>query len=129
MLNVMGGARIYEVDDIDRMLGELSSFVIVDVLPNVNVADDKTVYYKKSSSNVNEITGYRNPLNPSDISPAMDSTHDIPVYQERPALVPYVVGKNPDNNTRAWYTCGADEKAPLSDRQIIELWNNVEIGG
>ena len=100
---------------------------IVDELPAIAEADEKTVYYLKSKDNAIEITGYKNPNNPSDISEVKDLNHTEAVTITKPRLVPYIIGVDQSNH-KAWFTAGSSMR-PLTAQEVIDIWNSVEIGG
>ena len=128
MINVAGGRKIYTVEEIDKIIEtQASTFAIVDELPAIAEADEKTVYYLKSKDNAIEITGYKNPNNPSDVSEVKDLNHTEAVTITKPRLVPYIIGVDQSNH-KAWFTAGSSMR-PLTAQEVIDIWNSVEIGG
>ena len=126
-LNVMGGYRVYTVPEIDAMLKKMAGFVIVDKLPELSAANTSLVYYKKTKDTVKDITGYANPDNPADISEEEDDTHTEPIYTERPALIPYIIGNDADGN-KVWYTTGSNvnDQVPLTNEEINTIWDSID---
>lgn len=125
-LNVLGGNKIYTVPEIDTLLKNMAGFAIVDKLPDIATANTKLVYYKKSKDKLQEITGYGNPDNSSDVSEEQDSIHTEPIYTERPLLVPYIIGNDTTGN-KVWYTTGsaAKDHAAIPEETVLEIWKNT----
>lgn len=106
MLNMLGQHKIYTVPEIDVLLRKASGFTIVDTLPDISLANDKLVYYKRQfdeDGNLKkvEVEG-----------------------EERPVLIPYLVGYDIDGTTKVWYTSGG---AGVSDYE--KLSNLPSING
>ena len=127
-LNVMGGQRVYTVPEIDMMMKKMAGFTIVDKLPAIASANPTLVYYKKTKDKVRDITGYANPDDPTDIAEEEDAIHTEPVYTERPALIPYIIGNDAVTGDKVWYTTGnsVNEQVPLTDDEINEIWDAID---
>lgn len=125
-LNVLGGNKVYTVPEIDSLLKNVAGFAIVDKLPKIETANAKLVYYKRTKDKMQEITGYANPDDPTDISEEPDETHTEPIITEHPLLVPYIIGKDADNN-KVWYTTGGSAKDhdAIPEETILEIWNKI----
>lgn len=124
-LNVAGNQRVYTVPEIDTLLSRMTGFTVVSKLPDIETANPLFVHYKKAGFNIKDISGYANPNDASDIIDEEDAEHTQPVFTERPALVPYVIGTDAHNN-KVWYTTGSCiKKEPLTDAEITDIWNNT----
>ena len=127
MLNVQGNNKVYTVPEIDGMLKNMAGFRIVERLPNIEDAKETLVYYKKVKDKIQDLVGYAIPDDPTDISEEQDDTHTEPVYELRPALIPYIKSKD-ENDDYVWYTTGGatSDHRGLTEEEVLDIWNSYE---
>jgi len=124
MVKILGGQQVYTVSEIDKLMTNVSGFTLVDALPPLAAAKTGHVYYKRTTDTYEDITGYSNENDSTDIVETEDATHTIPVTVQRPILRPYIAVVK--NDVKVWYTTGgagsADDHEGITDEAITEEW-------
>lgn len=132
MLNVLGGVKVYTVPEIDMLIKSANGYTVVDKLPTLSSANTGLVYYKKSTSVISELKGYKREGDSDDtefIKEEIDEDegYTVPVYTKLPVLIPYIVGHD-EKGRKMWYTTSAknSESTPLTDEEIKAIWKKYD---
>lgn len=86
MLTLMGNTKVLTADEVIKLFNSVSAggFKVVDRLPPIEKANKGVTYYKRTDERYIDDAG-----------------------NEKPVLVPYVVGEDPTTGEPCWYTSGA----------------------